>query len=218
MLSGTVAAFASLSDSSAKRAELREHCTRLIPRLGDPYLRALLTRLTSDEWADVLDEPALPLRARLFIALHFLEDGALGAYLRRAAQGSELGALLLTGLRTPALGVLQAWLDRTGDVQSAAALAARVAPGKARDARATRWADAYRALLDSWGLFRARAAFDGARGALLGRAVAAGEVKAFEWAPRQVLLRCNYCSKILDGSAPYDGRVSTLGCSLGVWF
>lgn len=211
MLSGTIAAFASLNDNPTKRKELREHCERLIPRLGDPYLRAMLTRLTSDEWSDTLDEPALPLRERLFIALHFLDDDALGKYLRRMAGGSELDVLLLTGLRPPALDVLQGWLDCTGDVQSVAALAARVVPGKAHDARVGRWMDTYRDLLDSWQMFAERCAFDIARGELLGRAIATGDVKAFEWAPKQLLLRCNYCSKVLDAPTPYDGRVSPLG-------
>jgi hypothetical protein len=213
MLSATIAAFASLSEDPARRNELRQHCERLIPRLDDPYLRVMFTRLTSDDWTEVLDEEGLPLRECVFLALHFLDDGALGAYLRRMADAGrakgELDVLFLAGLGAAGLDAIQSWLDATGDVQTAAALAARIVPGKAQDVRVGRWIDTYRELLDGWQMFHERCDFDIARGEILGRAVAAGDIKSFEWAPKQLLLRCNYCSKVLDSPAQYDGRVST---------
>lgn len=213
MLSGTLAAFTSFSGSSPKRHDLREHCERLIPRLDDPYLRAMLTFVISDEWGDVLDEQALSLRERLAISVHFLDDSTLGSYLRRTTElcriSSEIEGLVLTGLTVTGVDLLQAWIDRTGDVQTASLLIARATPSKHRDARVERWIEAYRDLLDSWQMFPERCNFDIARGQVLSRAIAAGDTKHYEWAPKQFLIRCNYCNKGLDGPSPYDGRVSS---------
>jgi hypothetical protein len=211
MLSGSLAAFSSLNAASSRHTELRDHCRRLIPRLADPYLRALFTRLAGDEWTDVLDEPALPLRERLAIALHFLDDASLTTYFRRTAEecraAGEIEGLLLTGLVVSGgVDILQAWLDRTGDIQTTATLAARMP----LDARVERWIDSYRDLLDGWRMYHERAEFDIARGDLLRQFERTVSNISSTWAPKTVVLRCNYCSKTLDSpEASYIGRVSS---------
>lgn len=106
---------------------------------------------------------------------------------------------MLTGLTPAGFGILQSYVDRTGDVQTAAILAAHAVPAKFTDLRATRWLEAYRDLLDSLKLHHHRVALDIARGARAGAA----------FVPRQALIRCNFCGKSVGGpsSLARTGRV-----------
>ncbi|EGO25930.1 hypothetical protein SERLADRAFT_415303 [Serpula lacrymans var. lacrymans S7.9] len=205
MMSGTLAALVpQKSGSSNLNTALRDYCERLIVRLQDPYFRALLTQLTSKDWSEVLEEEALPLRERLAVAFQFLDDKALSSYLRRVAdrccmQG-DIEGLIVTGLTSSGMDILQNYVDRTGDVQTAAILSSFVCPSKFQDTRTLRWLEAYRDLLDGFKLFHFRVTFDIERGQILQEAVRSGDLAPFDWAPRQIVIRCNYCSKPLDPS------------------
>jgi len=247
-MSGAIAALMpQKSGTSSKKAssisnELREHYARLIPRLQDPYLRALVTHLTASSWSPVLipdstsiSQPQLPFRERLAIALHLLDDASLSSYLLHVASSGRtsgsLSSLLVTGLpSTLGMQVLQGYVDRTGDIQSAAILGAYVVPGRigAGDIHVPsgvlgtrgkipptekwveRWIQGYRDLLDGFKLFHLRVSFDIERGHILTE----GRVKHWdvknntnfyvaeeEWAPRQILIRCHYCNKSVNGSS-----------------
>ncbi|KAH9948641.1 hypothetical protein B0H21DRAFT_732415 [Amylocystis lapponica] len=201
MMSGMLAALTPVAGTASKNQELIEHCERLIVRLQDPYLRAMLTHLTVREWFEVLQEDALPLRERLAIAIQFLDDRELSRYLRRVTErcchDGDIAGIMVTGLTAPGIDILQAYTDITGDVQTAAILGA-LAPAHAHDVRVMRWLDTYRDLLDGWQLFHHRCQLDVDRGRLLQDAVQYGDVQPFEWAPKQVLIRCNYCNKPMD--------------------
>lgn len=214
MLAGTLAGLTALGSHSSKRADLHDHCQRLVVRLQDPHLRALVTQLTTEDWADVLDETSLPLRERLAIALQFVDDISLGSYLRRlqdeARSAGDISGLVVSGLTPSGLSIIRAWLDRTGDVQSAALLASHVAPARTCDPAVDRWVEAYRGLLDRWQLFHERCQFDIDRGEVLQAAVREGSIEPFEWAPRQIVLRCNYCNKpfaMSDAGGSFSGKV-----------
>ncbi|KAF9241774.1 hypothetical protein BU15DRAFT_87047 [Melanogaster broomeanus] len=201
LMTGTLAA---LIPGSSASNELRNHSERLIVRLQDPYFRAMLTQLTSKDWSEVLEEEALPLRERLAIAFQFLEDRALSLYLHRTAERAstrgDIEGLVITGLTPAGMDILQNYVDRTGDIQSAAILSSLVCPAKFSDMRATRWLEAYRDLLDGFRLFHHRASFDIDRGQILQEAVQNGDLPPFAWAPRHILIRCNYCSKPIHPS------------------
>ena len=205
MMSGMLAALAPSSGPPVQNPELVEHCERLVVRLHDPYLRAMLTYLAVRDWSEVLQEDALPLRERLAIAFQFLDDRDLGSYLHRVAGRSShdgsLEGLIVTGLTAGALGILQTYVDVTGDVQTAATLSSMTSAG-AHDSRVDRWLEAYRELLDGWKLFHHRCQFDSDRGRILQDAVQNEDLAPYEWAPRQILLRCNYCNKSMDPTPP----------------
>lgn len=211
-MTGTLAA---LIPGGTTGSELRDHSERLIVRLQDPYFRAMLTQLTSKDWSEVLEEEALPLRERLAIALQFLEDRALSLYLHRTAERAsakgDIEGLIITGLTPGGIDILQNYVDRTGDIQTAAILSSYVCPAKFSDTRVERWLEAYRDLLDGFRLFHHRVSFDIERGEILQEAVQNGDLPPFEWAPKHVLIRCNYCSKPMNPSvtdAASKGRVS----------
>ncbi|EIW63592.1 uncharacterized protein TRAVEDRAFT_43879 [Trametes versicolor FP-101664 SS1] len=207
MMSGMVAA---LTSGGSRNTELVQHCERLIVRLQDPYLRALLTHLTVRDWAEVLEEDSLPLRERLAIALQFLDDKEVSAYLRRVSDrcihDGDIDGIFVTGLTNSGMDLLQAYLDLSGDVQTAALLSV-LPPSRAQDARAGRWLNSYRDLLDGWRLFHHRCQIDIDRGHILKEAIENAEIRALEWAPRQLLLRCNYCGKPMDPPFPADGHL-----------
>ncbi|KII92498.1 hypothetical protein PLICRDRAFT_155080 [Plicaturopsis crispa FD-325 SS-3] len=205
MMSGTLTA---LTLGPSKNSELRAHCERLIVRLQDPYFRAMLTQLTSSDWSEVLEEESLPLRERLAIAFQFLEDKDISSYLRRIIDSSctqgDIEGIIVTGLTPSGMNILQSYVNRTGDVQSATLLSSYVCPVHFEDARAQRWLDAYRDLLDGFKLFHHRVSFDVERGQLLHAAVESGDVQPFKWAPPQILLRCNYCNKAFNVPGSVD--------------
>ncbi|KAJ6543876.1 hypothetical protein B0H19DRAFT_289302 [Mycena capillaripes] len=221
MMSGTLAALIPGPGSPSKSAELREHCERLIIRLQDPYFRAMLTHLTLGDWTEVLDEETLPFSERLAIAFQFLEDKTLSSYLHRCVEDSshrgDIDGLLVTGLTRRGLDILQGHVDRSGDVQTAAILSSYACPLKFTDARAERWVEAYRDLLDGFKLHHHRVNFDIERGALFQDAVQYGDKAPVEWAPRQILIRCNYCNKPVTntspGSAPKHKPTTCANCS-----
>ena len=218
MMSGTLAALVPhTSGMPPDSFELREHCERLIVRLQDPYFRVMLTHLTLGDWDEVLQEDALPFKERLAIAVQFLEDRDLTSYIRRmvdnACTKGDIEGLILTGLTKQGMDILQSYVDRTGDVQTAAILSAQVCPAKFADPRADRWLEAYRDLLDGFKLFHYRVGFDIERGRILQDAIINDNLPPFEWAPGQMLIKCNYCNKAVNatGVGTTDkGRVSDI--------
>ncbi|KAJ2377681.1 hypothetical protein GGI05_006835, partial [Coemansia sp. RSA 2603] len=149
----------------------------------------------------------MPLATRVALALRHLGDAALMRYLGRVArEGVERGdleALLVTGITGSDAGrrVLQAYVDRTGDVQTAA-LAVCADPEDAVGAGAAssaadvgeQWIYAYRHLLNMWRMFTTRCLFDIAQGNAreakgLPRLSRVGE----EVALRPADVRCTFC-------------------------
>ena len=197
MMSGTLAALVPTgSGGLARSSDLREQCERLIVRLQDPYFRAMLAPLASGDWSEVPEEESLPLRERLATAFQSVENKALTSYLRRTAEraGSrgDIGGLIFTGFTPAGMNILQNYVDRTGDIQTAAILSSYVCPARFSDIRVDHWLEAHRDLLDG---FNHRVAFDIDRGQ---EVIHNGDVAPFEWALRQIIIRCNYCSKAIS--------------------
>ncbi|XP_052741248.1 GATOR complex protein MIOS isoform X2 [Bicyclus anynana] len=172
----------------------REALAAAAPALPDPYLRALLHFLAAahapePDYGAVLAEAGVRLEDRVAFACTYLADAPLHEFVARTgeelrARGS-LAALLLTGVSADGVGVLQRWLERSGDVQSAALVAARCCPPELlRDARVAAWLAEYRALLDAWRLWWPRCLLDTWLAAAGAGAGAAGAGVA-----------CTYCGK-----------------------
>lgn len=125
-------------------------------------------------------------------------------------RGGDIEALLISGLNPAGLDVIQAYIDSTGDVQTAATLISFVPPARWRsekrpkDPRADRWVETYRNLLDEWQLFHHRVQFDLLRGEVNASAIRDGDIAPFEWVPRQMEVRCNYCNKLVNSQQPME--------------
>lgn len=217
MMSGMLAALTAHQSESRsggiRSSDLREHCERIIVKLQDPYLRAMLTHLALGDWSEVLEEELIPFRERLAIAFQFLDDQSLSSYLIRVRDrttGGDIDAIIVTGLTKAGMNVLQTYVDRSGDIQTAAVMASFVCPSKFTDPRVDRWLDAYRDLLDGFQLFHHRVDFDVSRGQIVQEFAEDGYTPPLDWAPRQILIRCNYCNKTIsdDGSELRRTKVS----------
>jgi hypothetical protein len=92
----------------------------------------------------------------------------------------------LTGLTDSkeAVSLLQAYIDKTGDIQTVALIAAQFWPTKRVKARYERWIETYERLLQSWDLCVARARIEQARGRL------AREQNVSFRPPKEIIVRC----------------------------
>jgi len=169
----------------------------------------MLTHVALDDWSEVLQEESLPLRERLAIAFRFLEDRPLSSYLHHLTDQyrntGDIEGLILTGLTSQGFDILQAYVDSTGDVQTASILAAFVSPALFRDTRAERWLEAYHDLLDGWKLFHFRCQFDIARGRIIKETVTKEDVQPFDWVKPQLAVRCGFCKKMVSAKTPLVG-------------
>ncbi|KAK6461456.1 elongation factor 2 [Scheffersomyces coipomensis] len=209
LMSTAVAGYLAYKNSNVN-SPWKDQCRRMASELDDPYLRAIFAFIADNDWWDVLDEHALPLRERLGVALRFLSDKDLNVYLNRIADSvvakGELEGLILTGLTPRGIDLLQSYVNRTSDVQTAALISAFACPRYFSDDRIKHWIDCYRSLLNSWGLFRTRAKFDVARTKLSKNFAGNATIKA---APKQVYLQCSRCNKNL--SKPKTNNMGQVG-------
>ncbi|WEJ96253.1 hypothetical protein PSN45_003789 [Yamadazyma tenuis] len=163
IIATAVAAYLAYRDSNVN-SPWKDQCRKMASELDNPYLRAIFAFIADNDWWDVLDEHSLPLRERLGVALRFLSDKDLTVYLHRLADyvvtKGELEGLMLTGITGRGVDLLQSYVDRTSDVQTAALMASFGSPRYLVDRRIDHWIDSYRGLLNSWSLFKTRATFD----------------------------------------------------------
>lgn len=195
LMSTAIAGYLAYKDSNVN-LPWNDQCRKLSLELDDPYLRAIFAFIADNDWWDVLDEHALPLRERLGIAVRFLSDKDLSVYLKRVADSvvarGELEGLILTGLTPRGIDLLQSYVDRTSDVQTAALIALLAVPRYFKDQRVDHWIDCYRELLNSWGFFKQRARFDVARTKASKTSAGTTTIRPY---PRQIYLQCRQCQK-----------------------
>ncbi|KAI8076305.1 uncharacterized protein BX664DRAFT_344304 [Halteromyces radiatus] len=175
----------------------RHLCESLSKDLVDsPYLKAIFQYIASSNWDQVLTETAIPLQERVAIALRFLDDDQLTLYLGRTMDqvimDGDIEGLVLTGLSTRGIDLLEKMVNRYGDIQTAALLVSFVVPRRLQDSRAEEWIESYRLLLDRWQFWHTRAKFDIERGKYMN----ASE----DIASPQVYVRCTYCAQTLGHS------------------
>lgn len=175
----------------------REMCGSLRTQIGDPNLRAMFAFLTSnlDNYDEVLSETDVCVQDRVAFACMYLSDARLSEYITSLASkltdSGQLEGVLLTGLSTDGLELLQNYVDRTGDVQTASLAVMQALPNEqlGKDARVVNWIESYRNLLDRWGLWHERAEFD------VHRSQCDSSVRPAQ----QVYVSCNFCGKSVSG-------------------
>lgn len=179
----------------------REQCRKLASEMSIPYLRAIFAYIADGSWLDVLDDSSLPLTERLGIALRFLPSKELNRYLTRltdqAIKGGDLEGIILTGLTPRLVDLLQCYVDKTADVQTASLIAAFGSPRFFNDPRIDEWINSYRKILNQWKLFTVRAIFDVSRNKLSKSRYRNRDTPPI---PKQVFLRCLHCREILGSS------------------
>lgn len=181
----------------------KDQCRGLSTELDDPYLRAIFAYIADDDWWGVLDETSLPLRERIGVALRYLPDKELTTFLNKIADRyiskGELEGLILTGITPRGMDLVQSYVDRTSDVQTAALISSFGVPKYFKDERAEAWIFWYRKLLNSWGMFAARAKFDVMRAQISKRSSGKTTVKIIG---SQAQLQCVRCNKNIFKTEP----------------
>lgn len=190
------------------------------------YLRSMCTFLVSvgmdDGLKNVLHDEQLSVGDRVAFAIRFLDVGELRKYLDGCVSYcQEIGnpeGLVVTGLDTHGLKVMQAYVDKYADVQTAALVCSRAAfTGDWERSVSLQWLDAYRALLNTWQMWQSRAMFDVDVSEYLSKLKEkSGRIMNYQSRrmmhpsiPAQLDARCNKCSKSLtalrgrqEGAAP----------------
>ncbi|XP_064455610.1 GATOR2 complex protein MIOS-like [Ornithodoros turicata] len=160
--------------------------------LGDPYLEALFTFLTSEDdgYWELLNDRNLAVEDRIAFACVHLPDAKLVQYIERLTTSTleegNLDGILLTGMTEEGGELLQKYVDLTGDIQTAslALLHAHSSP-LSGNSQAQLWVDRYRNLLDRWRLWHERAQFD--------CAWARHHSGSSSVPGQQVVVSCNFC-------------------------
>jgi hypothetical protein len=223
--------------TTAQQVVWRNACSNLLkrPDLGiseartsrTVYLRAMCHFLlnvgldTTFEY--ILGNEYLAYSDRVAFACRFLDKQSLDAYLskclEKCQQVGNVEGLAVSGMSKDGIKILQAFVDRTSDVQTAALVVSRVLlPQDWVEERkiCMEWVEAYRSLLNSWQMWQIRAMFDVDRADTLRRIRAKGndaaaarrvqnrrqasratDIDVMASIPAGLDARCNYCSSPL---------------------
>ena len=200
------------------------------------YLRAMchfLLNIGYDTAFDyILGNEYLSYADRVAFACRFLDRESLGTYLsislEKCQQVGNVEGLVVSGMSKDGIKILQAFVDRTSDVQTAALVVSRVfLPQDWVEERkiCMEWVEAYRGLLNSWQMWQSRAMFDvdradalrrikskgsdvGAARRIQKRQVSRGsDLDVMASIPATLDARCNYCSSPL-GLRRHEGNAN----------
>ncbi|KAK3674647.1 hypothetical protein LTR78_005369 [Recurvomyces mirabilis] len=143
--------------------EQHEMCLWMEADAEDPALKALLTYLTTGDWRTVMKTTYLDSDYRIALGLKYLNDTELSGFLQgetaRAVRNGDLEGILLTGLTEPAMDLLQTYINKTGDVQTAVLASAYANPRYIDDMRWDVWKGTYFEQMQTWRAFHERARF-----------------------------------------------------------
>lgn len=159
----------------------------------DPYLRAISSIIATGDWLAIANQRSLPLRDRVFVAVRYLPDDTLTAWLcaetEAAMETGNIEGIVLTGITDPLVDILARYVSKFGDFQSATLALSICSPRFIDDVRASAFRTAYRAYLQRHHAFFLRAKFD----------VESTKRSKHQGRPtlrppgRQIALRCVYC-------------------------
>ncbi|KAJ4376832.1 hypothetical protein N0V85_009007, partial [Neurospora sp. IMI 360204] len=159
----------------------------------DPYLRAISSIIATGDWLTIANQRSLPLRDRVYVAVRYLPDDALTAWLHAeteaAMEAGNIEGIVLTGITDPLVDILARYVSKFGDFQTATLALSICSPRFIDDVRAAAFRTAYRAYLQRHHAFFLRAKFD----------VESTKRSKHQGRPtlrppgRQIALRCVYC-------------------------
>ncbi|KAF2712939.1 ubiquitin-protein ligase-like protein E3 [Pleomassaria siparia CBS 279.74] len=138
----------------------RQMCSWMSDMTEEPYLKGLLEYFIKGDWAEVVRMEQLSLTDRVGVALKYLDDEKLSHFLRLTTQETiaygNIEGLLLTGLTNRAVDLLEHYIAKFGDLQSAVLLLSRACPLYIQDPRWSLWKDMYMNQMQVWRTFLER--------------------------------------------------------------
>lgn len=177
-----------------------ETITDIAVSLTDPYARAILALVRNGSWRDVLSETSLPLQYRVGIAVMYLPDPELTKYIsaltNECIRHGDIEGLPLTGLSEQAVPLLQNYILKYHDLQTAILVISHTSPRYFSSPLVDIWRTEYRSLLNTYRLFIHRIRFD--TGATKLSAPPNSSKPTLTPPAKQVSLKCNNCDQSLD--------------------
>ncbi|KAH9861293.1 hypothetical protein IAQ61_011030 [Plenodomus lingam] len=158
---GLAAVISCASPSSGVSSDQRAACAWMADMTSDPYLKSLLTYFISGEWTSVVGMSQLSLSDRVAVAIKYLPDTQLSHFLStitsRCIADGDISGLLLTGLTSRALDLLQVYITaHPPRLQDAVLLLSRACPLYVQDARWALWKEIYLSHLQTFRAFLQR--------------------------------------------------------------
>ncbi|KAK5712546.1 hypothetical protein LTR17_017927 [Elasticomyces elasticus] len=173
----------------------REMCKWMAADTDEPALKALLAYLTTGDWRDVMKTTYLHLGYRVALGLKYLNDTELSGFIQaetaRAVRNGDLEGILLTGLGEQALDLLQTYIVRTSDLQTAVLATAHTNPRYVDDVRWVMWKETYFEQMQAWRAFNERTKFTVQHARMANTTMRISSPEQLE-VPR-VQLSCNHC-------------------------
>ncbi|KAI9791661.1 MAG: hypothetical protein M1833_001481 [Piccolia ochrophora] len=173
-------------------------CREIGDKATDPYSRAILALVSSEDWKEVIAENSLPLRDRIGVAMMFLADAEITPFLslltRGCVENGDIEGICLTGLTSEGMDLFQTYIDRTGDVQTAVLVMSHGAPYYIDDFRFFLWRTDYCQRLNKYKLHVKRALYETRH---IERSQARDGSSLIKSPPRQVSVRCISCDQSL---------------------
>lgn len=181
----------------------KTQCASAQSQIQDPHLRAIFNFLADETYNGVLYEDGISISDRMAFACAFLNDRQLSEYVKFMIQNSiekgDLNGLLVTGATLDGIQLLQSFVDRTDDVQTAALIGAKIMPPDLQtDNRIQSWITSLRNMMNIWQMWEKRATFDIA---------IQKSMKSSPKSPKSVYLLCSFCGKSVSATLQEDARL-----------
>ncbi|EGC39299.1 hypothetical protein DICPUDRAFT_147940 [Dictyostelium purpureum] len=190
VLSIALAGFGGDQHNANANSIWRDACKSTAKSFTDPYLKTCLEFLCSSsdsrEIYSIIDDSLINLDDKIAFSCRYLDSKDLINFVEkntaRVIESGNLRGVLLTGLTSRGVDLLQNYIDKTSDIQTAVLSISMVVPKIFRDKRVTKWLSIYSDLLDNWGLWHQRAILDIQR------------INSVEPPPQpQIFAKCGYC-------------------------
>ncbi|PFX28431.1 WD repeat-containing protein mio [Stylophora pistillata] len=202
-----VVAMALSGYTEEKNALWRDMCRALCGQMENPYLRSAFAFLTTEaeQFENILAEEGMEIEDRVAFACKFLPDNKLSQFLEnlstKLSNAGDLDGILLTGISMDGINLLEKYVNKTTDVQTASLVivncVAHISSEVSKDPRVLSWIENYRSLLDMWRLWHQRSLFD----------IHFNLKDSSQRPPQQVFVSCNFCgNSILTNMLPTGSR------------
>ncbi|EFA82384.1 hypothetical protein PPL_04809 [Heterostelium album PN500] len=196
-------ALAGFGDGTNSNAIWKDACKYTAKSFSNPYLKLCLDFLSvseSRELVPILEESVVPLPSKIAFACRYLDPQDLLLFTERCTQQmveqGNLQGIVLTGLTVKGVDLLQHYIDRTSDIQTACLAASLVVPKYFRDKRVAKWVSIYSELLDNWECWHERAMLD---------------IQRISWSEQpatQIYAKCGYCQQSFSFESVSSGSMA----------
>ena len=192
-------------------------CNEISEKAKDPWSKAILALVSTEDWKAVVRETSLPLRDRVGVGLKHLEDdeltGFLNALTRDCIEHGDIEGIWLTGITEETTDLFQNYIAKHNDAQTAVLVMSYSIPLYFDDYRFKHWRDSYCDRLDTYNLHIERCLYTQQHTM---KSIGRDGRPLIKPPPRQITVRCNYCDRSVvqvDGETGMEASVSTTGAT-----